>query len=158
MAKRGATGKRAGPGPLLLRQIHLYLGVFVAPSVLFFAFTGALQLFSLHEAHGGYQPPPLIESLAKVHKDQVFAVKHRSAPDEEAPPARHRRAPEQHRADEAPRKTTLALKLFFLFVSASLIVTTLLGLWMALVQSRSKVVAWGLLIIGGAIPIALLVL
>ena len=158
MAKRGGAGKRAGPGPLLLRQIHLYLGVLVAPSVLFFASTGALQLFSLHEAHGGYQPPALIESLAKVHKDQVFAVKHKPDGDVEAAPQRHRRSPEKGHADDTPRKTTLALKFFFLFVSASLIVTTLLGLWMALVQSRSKAVAWGLLIVGAAIPVALLVL
>ena len=158
MAKRGAAGKRAGPGPLLLRQIHLYLGVFIAPSVLFFAFTGALQLFSLHETHGGYRPPALIESLAKVHKDQAFAVKHKPDGDAEASPPRHRRASEQGRADDAPRKATLALKLFFLFVSASLIVTTLLGLWMALVQGRGKAVAWALLIVGAAIPIALLLL
>ncbi len=158
MAKRGAAGKRAGPGPLLLRQIHLYLGVLVAPSVLFFASTGALQLFSLHEAHGGYQPPALIESLAKVHKDQVFAVKHNPDGDAEAAPQRHRRSPELGHADEAPRKSTLTLKFFFLFVSASLIVTTLLGLWMALVQSRRKAIAWALLTIGAAIPIALLVL
>ena len=158
MGKRGAAGKRAGPGPLLLRQIHLYLGVFIAPSVLFFAFTGALQLFSLHEAHEGYRPPALIEGLAKVHKDQVFAVKPRPDGDAEAVAPRHRRAPEQGPADDATRRATLALKLFFLFVSAGLIVTTLLGLWMALVQSRSKAVAWALLIVGAAIPIAILLL
>ena len=30
------------------RQWHLYLGTFFAPSILFFALTGALQLFGLH--------------------------------------------------------------------------------------------------------------
>lgn len=59
---------------MLLRQIHAYIGALIAPSLLFFAFTGALQLFSLHEAHGNYQPPAIIERLARVHKDQVFSL------------------------------------------------------------------------------------
>jgi uncharacterized iron-regulated membrane protein len=41
------------------RLIHLYIGVFIAPALLFFAFTGALQTFSLHETTRGssYRPP-----------------------------------------------------------------------------------------------------
>jgi len=55
-----------------LRQWHSYIGLFIAPSVIFFSLTGALQLFSLHEAHGTYQPPAILEKLASVHKDQVL--------------------------------------------------------------------------------------
>jgi hypothetical protein len=33
----------------LARQLHLYLGTLFAPSIIFFAFTGSLQLFGLHE-------------------------------------------------------------------------------------------------------------
>ncbi len=33
----------------LARQWHLYLGTLFAPSILFFAFTGALQLLGPHE-------------------------------------------------------------------------------------------------------------
>ncbi len=42
-----------------IRQLHLYLGTFFAPSIIFFALTGAIQLFGLHEGHPGeaYQPP-----------------------------------------------------------------------------------------------------
>ena len=42
-----------------VRLTHLYLGVFIAPAILFFAFTGALQTFSLHETTRGsnYKPP-----------------------------------------------------------------------------------------------------
>jgi len=36
-----------------LRLIHLCIGVFIAPALLFFAFTGALQTFSLHETTRG---------------------------------------------------------------------------------------------------------
>jgi hypothetical protein len=60
---------------MLVRLWHHYIGFLIAPSLLFFAATGALQLFSLHEAHGDYQPPALVQMLANVHKDQVFRAK-----------------------------------------------------------------------------------
>ena len=49
-----------------LRLIHLYIGVFIAPALLFFAFTGALQTFSLHETTRGssYKPPAWAVMLA----------------------------------------------------------------------------------------------
>ena len=37
----------------LAREWHLYLRTLFAPSILFFALTGALQLFGLHEGHPG---------------------------------------------------------------------------------------------------------
>jgi hypothetical protein len=52
---------------------HSYIGLFTAPNVLFFALTGAAQIFNLHEAHGSYRPPGIVEKLGSVHKDQVFA-------------------------------------------------------------------------------------
>ena len=65
-----------------VRQLHLYLGVFFAPAILFFAFSGSLQLFSLHEGHPGesYQPPKWIEELASIHKDQRIAEHHGPSP------------------------------------------------------------------------------
>ena len=32
----------------IVRLTHLYLGVFIAPAIVFFAFTGALQTLSFH--------------------------------------------------------------------------------------------------------------
>jgi hypothetical protein len=34
-----------------IRLIHFYLGVFFAPMIIFFAFTGVLQIFKLHESY-----------------------------------------------------------------------------------------------------------
>ena len=153
MAKASRAGGHPGLRLAAIRRFHLFIGVFIAPSVLFFALTGAVQLFSLHEAHGAYMPPPLIEALSKVHKDQVFNAK---KPGEGAPPSAH----PDHRAgnheEAGPRPTTLALKAFFLLVAAGLTTSTLLGLWMALVHGRDKAIAWVLLAGGAAIPIALL--
>jgi len=58
------------------RQIHLYIGIFISPALLFFAFTGALQTFSLHETTQGssYKPPAWIATLAQVHKKQTDIV------------------------------------------------------------------------------------
>lgn len=60
-----------------LRVTHLYFGVFIAPALLFFAFTGALQTFGLHETnrdHPNYKPAHWIAVLAQIHKKQVPVV------------------------------------------------------------------------------------
>jgi hypothetical protein len=151
MARASRAGAHPGLRLAAIRRFHLFIGVFIAPSILFFAFTGALQLFSLHEAHDSYEPPTLIEALAKIHKDQVFAVE-KHEPD--APGKGDN--DDHHHHDAAPKSTTIALKWFFLAVAAGLIVSTCLGLWMALVASRDRAACWLLLLAGAAIPIALL--
>ena len=64
-----------------LRAAHLYLGVFTAPALLFFAFTGALQTFGLHEGARGsdYKPPAWLEAMAHLHKKQSLEVPVRRA-------------------------------------------------------------------------------
>ena len=139
--------------------MHLWLGTLFAPSILFFAFTGALQLFSFHETRPGstYQPPAWIERLAQIHKKQTIALKpKRSGPDN------HKQALEQKRPQpiEAPaeEKSTVALKWFFLFMSAGLIVTTGLGIYMAFAYGRNATVTWTLLAVGTIVPVALVLL
>src|ERR1700744_1811463 len=59
-----------------LRKLHLYIGVFISPALLFFAFTGALQTFSLHETTQGssYKPPTWAVKLGQLHKKQTLEV------------------------------------------------------------------------------------
>ena len=160
MARQAGGGARRGGNPALrlaaIRRWHSYFGAFIAPSILFFALTGSLQLFSLHEAHGDYRPIPLVEKLGMLHKDQVFAAKpKRKPPAAGAQAARSAPKAETHR-DEGPKTSTLALKWFFLFVAASLAVSTCLGLWMALAHSQKKGVLWLLFLAGAALPVAIL--
>ena len=134
-----------------IRRWHSYIGFFIAPSVLFFALTGAVQLFSLHEAHGKYQPAPIVEKLSSVHKDQVFAFgDHHEQADSahDAPPA------DKHDADDAAISTFL-LKGFFLLVALGLALSTALGLWMGLSQPNRKRIGWPLIIAGALIPMGL---
>jgi hypothetical protein len=139
-----------------LRLWHSYLSVFIAPSVIFFALTGALQIFNFHEAHGSYQPPVLLEKLARVHKDQVFEQEeHHDAPEP------HEAAPAQeppHEEEAGPRLATLALKWFFLIVALVLTTSSTLGLWIGLTHITRKRVCVLLLLGGCLVPVALLIL
>ncbi|HXN49617.1 MAG TPA: hypothetical protein VN893_23400 [Bryobacteraceae bacterium] len=154
----------------LARQWHLYLGTFFAPSILFFAFTGSLQLFGLHEGHRGeaYQPPAWIQRLGSLHKNQKVAERRGPA---QGVAGEQKRPPESDEARRPPRpeagrrsgerganKFTLALKWFFLAMAVGLIFSTLLGILMAFQYNRSRALVWGLLILGTVIPVALIVL
>ncbi len=99
-----------------LRLIHLYFGVFLAPAILFFAFTGALQTFSLHETTRGssYKPPSWAVTLAQIHKKQtpIVAVKKAPRPTNPStkPPPKNRRPsprPRQNQPTHRPERTTL---------------------------------------------------
>jgi hypothetical protein len=144
-----------------VRRWHSYIGLFIAPSVLFFALTGAAQIFNLHEAHGSYQPPGIIEKLSSVHKDQVFAFgdHHTStqSPADTGPPgagAGSRTGAQDD--DDRTATSTLLLKWFFLVVALCLIVSTAFGMWMGLTQIRATRLAWLLLVAGTFIPVGLL--
>ena len=75
-----------------IRLLHLYTGLFIAPGVLFFAFTGALQTVLLHESSKGssYQPPHWIVTLAELHKKQTAVLPIRRAGPAVAPVGRER--------------------------------------------------------------------
>jgi hypothetical protein len=150
-----AKPKRARANPALrlafIRQCHVYVSVFVAPSLLFFAFTGALQTFRIPDDKAA---PALIQKLARLHKDDVFALKPvRPKRPEAAPHAKVERAPE---AKPAAERSTTALKWFFTAISIGVGLTTLFGLWMALAHNRRKVVVWLVMLAGAAAPVLIL--
>jgi hypothetical protein len=135
-----------------IRRWHSYIGLFIAPSVLFFSLTGAVQLFSLHEAHGKYVPPAIVEKLSSVHKDQVFAFGNHHAPPDSATPA-----PAAAKDDEDKvALSTLSLKGFFLIVALCLALSTAFGLWMGLTQAPRRNIRWMLVVAGSLIPVVLL--
>jgi hypothetical protein len=143
---RAAPALRLG----LIRQCHVYVSVFVAPTLLFFALTGALQTFRIPDEKAA---PVMLQKLARLHKDDVFAVK----------PPRPKRPEGAGKAEKpaekpAPAPSTQRLKWFFSMASVAIAVTTLLGLWMALAHHKRKAVMWALLIAGAAAPVLLVVL
>lgn len=140
--------------PMLIRQGHLFLGMIIAPSVLLFAITGGLQIFRLQESHEGYTPAPVIERLGRLHKDQVFSLPKKRAP--EAAPAPRAREPEAPRP--GPPLSKVLLQWFFTLVAVGLVLSTLLGVWMGVMVSRWKVTARWLLLAGTVLPVLMLLI
>jgi hypothetical protein len=154
-----------------LRLIHLYTGVFIAPALLFFAFTGALQTFSLHETTRGssYKPPAWAVMLAQIHKKQTPIVPVRKL----SPPAKQADKATQEKTQtsptpptEAPKPTgeaapkshnPLPLKCFFLLVSIGLFVSTLSGLYMSYKYIRNRRLITVILLAGIIVPVLLTV-
>jgi hypothetical protein len=159
MSKSHATLK-------FLRKVHLYIGIFATPALLFFAITGAMQTFSLHETTQGsdYKPPAWIATLAQLHKKQTTVVPVRKArPADKGPEganAAGRKADGFSRPEPAapatPQKRHLPMKIFFLLVSVSLLLSTLTGIYMAYKYSRGWLVLTGLLAAGIVVPLLLL--
>ncbi|MFZ5749143.1 MAG: hypothetical protein ACOY45_15975 [Pseudomonadota bacterium] len=118
-----------------LRQIHLYLGLFFAPAILFFAVSGALQTAELHE---GGSPPGWIAWMAALHKHQTTEVRQKRP---QGPPPvagvetqRAQPAPQRPREEEKFRP----LKPFTLLTSIALAALTLLGVVIALTNPATK--------------------
>jgi hypothetical protein len=117
-----------------LREIHLYLGCLFAPILIFFAITGAWQLFALHRGRkdGSYIPPRVVALLSDVHQFQHI------------PPSNY--------------EASTPLRYFVLAAAFGLVATTILGIVMALRYGRNR--AWAVLCLAGGIiiPVGLLLL
>ena len=144
-----------------VRLIHMYLGVFLAPSILFFAFTGALQSFSLHESHrANYTPPTWLLHLAQMHKNQTLEIPVKKP----APPTALQTAPPKPPAPKPagpPAKDIHApspMKFYFLFVALGLVVSTLLGLYMSYKFNRNRTAVTGTLLAGIIVPVAIAII
>jgi hypothetical protein len=156
-----------------LRLLHLYTGVFIAPALIFFAFTGALQTFSLHETTRGssYKPPAWAVILAQIHKKQtpIVPVRKPVPPDtragkadpEEAQPSSSNiqaapvEAPKPS-GEAAPQShNALPLKCFFLLVSIGLFVSTLSGLYMSFKYIRNRRLISVMFVGGIIVPVLL---
>jgi uncharacterized iron-regulated membrane protein len=144
------------------RQIHLYIGIFISPAILFFAFTGALQTFSLHESgHGreNYNPPKWIMRIAQLHKNQNLTVREKkpgALPDAKPKLDKPEGASATPKPTAAPQKSHLPMKIFFLLVTLGLFTSTVTGIYIAYRFNRNKWVVTGLLVAGIVVPLVLL--
>lgn len=135
-----------------VRRYHHYIGVFFTPAILLFALSGALQTFRLQEAKGyGGTPPGWIVWMASVHKDQ-------SLPREQAGPKPLDKTPAKPlQRRQPPRVSPLPLKIFVALVSIGLILSSLLGVVIALNNRATRTVSITLLVAGTLVPLLLLV-
>lgn len=142
-----------------IRQLHLWIAVFVAPTLLMFAVTGMLQLFKLHEAGGDYRPLPVVEKLGQVHIHQKYALRPVRGGPPQAAPAAARPAPARAEAGEegAPLGETL-VKWVFLVMSAGMTLSGGFGVWIALSNTRQRRLTLLLLAAGTVLPVLVLAL
>lgn len=162
------------------RLVHLYLGAFIAPALLFFAFTGALQTFSLHETTRGssYKPPAWAVTLGQIHKKQTTIVSVRKLPPPDKPsdrsaeklsdksqsavttaPQPAQNPPPKSSDTPAPKPhSTLPLKIFFLLVSIGLVISTISGIYMSYKYIRHRGLITAIVIAGVIIPVLLTIL
>lgn len=113
---------------LKLRRLHLYLGVFFAPMLLFFIVTGWYQTAYPDRRKSVFEASAVMDRLRAVHAEQTFPV-----------PA-------------ANSYSTTAFRWLVYAMSAALIATLVLGLVLAFRTMKKKWLVWMMLLLGLAIP------
>jgi hypothetical protein len=144
-----------------LRQFHLYIGVFFAPAILFFAISGGLQAFRLQQASGwdGAPPPQWMATMGSVHIDQRLpAAEPANKPEAAKPKSPEEQAKDAAKAAERKAKGAKALpmKIFTAVLAAALSFATLLGTAIALGMKATRRVSVLMLAAGSLVPVALL--
>jgi hypothetical protein len=154
---RPARAKSPWPAQLWIRRLHLYGGVLFAPTILFFALTGAAQVYDLHKANpkANYGPPELVIRLAALHKDQSFALPHKDDAGRKAPKPEAAGQPKDSKLHKRMGMGQILLKAFATAAAFGLCATTALGLYMAYRSPRDRWLTSALLAAGVIVPIVL---
>lgn len=147
-----------------LRLIHHYVGVFFAPTILFFSITGGLQMFGLHETSRGssYVPSAILVHLSQLHKKGTLYLPPRkiasSASAKAAATPKDGTAKPPAPPLTSPAPNPLPMKIFFAATALALVLSTCTGLWMSWKYARRKAIVAGVLLAGIACPLIALLL
>jgi hypothetical protein len=151
------------PSVMSVRTVHRYIGLFFAPTILFFAITGGLQMFGLHESARGssYVPPSILVHLSQLHKKgTLYLPPRRPAPPSVAKPdASKLDGPKPETAkpvQAALPPSSLPAKIFFAATALALAVSTCTGLMMGWKYARRKSVVLLTVAAGVVVPTILL--
>jgi ABC-type nitrate/sulfonate/bicarbonate transport system permease component len=117
-----------------LRKIHLYIGVFFSPLLLFFIITGWWQTVTPEEEREGDPFLSLMKKLSLVHTDDYFPYG----------------AAEHH--------SHAAMKTFLVAMCVALILSICLGLWLAWSVPRNRWLTILAFVLGIFIPVLILYL
>jgi hypothetical protein len=142
-----------------IRIMHRYLGLFIAPTILFFTITVGLQMFSLHESARGssYVPPSILVHLSQLHKNGTFYLPPRkvappnSAKSDEAKPHGPKLETPQP-TQSRPPPNSIPIKIFFAATALALAVSRCTGLVMGWKYAPRKSVVLFTLAAGVVIP------
>jgi len=115
-----------------LRRVHLYLGCFFAPLLLFYVATGWYQTVNPDRRKGVGDSTDLISRLSRVHVEQYYPT------------------------ESATGYSTFFFRLLIVLMAIALITTVSLGIVLAFRTSRNKWPVWFSLGLGIALPVILL--
>lgn len=114
----------------VMRSIHLYLGCFFAPLLIFFLVSGCWQTFNFHhdsKSPDGFRSPELVKSLSSLHTEQSWKEK-----------------------DEGGRASE-PFKYLIILMSLGILATTVLGIVLAFKYVQAWIV-WLCLFAGIGVP------
>ena len=115
-----------------LRRVHLYLGCFFAPLLLFYVITGWYQTVNPDRRKGVSDSQDLVSRLSRVHVEQYYPTQ------------------------SASGYSTRLFRVFIVIMANALIATVILGIILAFRTSRNKWPVWLSLALGIALPVILL--
>ena len=115
-----------------LRRVHLYLGCFFAPLLLFYVVTGWYQTVNPDRRKGVSDSQDLVSRLSRVHVEQYYPT------------------------ESASGYSTRLFRVFIVIMANALIATVILGIILAFRTSRNKWPVWLSLALGIALPVILL--
>jgi hypothetical protein len=148
------------PLGLVLRDWHSNISAFIAPVVVCFALSGAIQIFDLHQSRDGYTAPAFFVAIGQIHKNQRLpgihapgGMKRAGAPGGPGGPGEPGGPPKDA---PAPKPATLVLKWLFFIEALGLATTTVLGTWIGLTHAKRRRTMLGLLAAGTVLPIVLI--
>jgi hypothetical protein len=147
-----------------IRRYHYYLGVFFAPMIILFALSGALQTFRLQEEMGwGSEPPAWIVWMGSIHRDSKLPkakapeAEHADAakPGAGAPNAEAPKAEAPKPKPKGPKVNKLPMQIFMVAMSVALLISSFLGLAIALNSKATRQASLVMLALGTLVPLAL---
>ena len=119
-----------------LRRVHLYLGLALAPLLIFFSLSGAWQSLNLHKDRkdGSYKAPAVLVEISRVHTRQRLNLNSRD--------------------QKGGRKTQSSepFRWLALFAGFAVSVLALIGIWMGFRMSKRKWLPIGILCLGTLLP------
>ena len=115
-----------------LRRVHLYLGCFFAPLLLFYVITGWYQTVNPDRRKGVGDSTDFISRLSRVHVEQYYPT------------------------ESASGYSTYLFRGMIVIMAVALMTTVILGVILAFRTSRNKWPVWLSLVLGIVLPIVLL--
>jgi cyanate permease len=115
-----------------LRRVHLYLGCFFAPLLLFYVATGWYQTVNPDRRKGVSDSTDLVSRLSRVHVEQYYPT------------------------DSATGYSTRGFRALVVVMAGALMTTVVLGIILAFRTSRSPWPVWLSLVLGALLPVVLL--